>query len=349
LGVDVFFVLSGFLISSLLLEEHSNRGSISIRGFYARRALRLLPALYLMIIACFLFSQLQKNEATQFPLRDELWGVGSIVVYLANWRLAFTSTAAWGSGHLFSLGIEEQFYLIWPLILLALLWTRRRAISLAFVGVSIAVSAILMATTFQGPNLYQSDYVETQNRIGPLMLGAGLALLLNFGWKPPRWIGYVGLAGLGFITWILVTTPGNTGWLYIRGGFTLIAFAAGAILLAALDPTAPFNRIFTIAPLRYSGKISYSLYLWHVPVFFAVVIYIHGALNATLVALPLAILAANLSYYFVERPILRLRHPRAVESPIPSAVVPTTEGQSTSYTRGCVSVPSTTRVPPSSP
>jgi peptidoglycan/LPS O-acetylase OafA/YrhL len=148
-GVDIFFVLSGFLITSLLLEEHARAGRISLTSFYRRRAFRLFPALWALLIATFVFSRMTPWAAANYPLTSEWHALVAVLLYLANWAFLLHSPGAFGVGQLWSL-IEEQFYLVWPVALIILLKINRPMLPRWFVGLSILGSLAACAIEFHG-------------------------------------------------------------------------------------------------------------------------------------------------------------------------------------------------------
>jgi len=297
LGVDLFFVLSGFLITSLLLEEWHREGGISFRGFYRRRALRLLPALFAML-AVFLAVSALASEAFR---TDLTWALLSLL-YVVN--LAAVSEGgidAVGLQHMWTLAQEEQFYLVWPLVL----WGALRA-GLGprlLVGLLAAVGAALVAwrTTalLDGASPGYLFYAP-ETRSDGLVLGclAGVAFGYGLVRRVPLPLAGAMLVPACFaIATLDLQKPGLSSIL-----LPLFCVSATVVLLACvLEQGWWFTRLIDRAWLRGLGRISYGLYLWHLPIYVAV---------GWKLGLPLALLAALLSYRFVERPFLRLRHGR---------------------------------------
>ncbi len=322
-GVDVFFVLSGFLITSLLIEEHDRTGAVSLRAFYARRALRLFPALYVMLAVAFVASRLIHSVSVSYPLGGELDGIGETVGYVYNWRFVVTPTlGAWGIAQVWSLGIEEQFYLVWPLLLVVLL--RRRpawvgAVTLAIAVLSFAEGAIIWLVTQNRDDVY---YPTTAGLVG-LMAGAYLAWTLHRGARFGRWITPAALVALAFFAWMLFFSAVTDGWVYLWGKAAL-AIAAGVLILACLEPRRPLTRVFSATPLRYLGRISYSLYLWHYLVISAVLALAAGWSVPVKLALAYSVTLAlsGLSHHFIEQPFVRLAHRTRVSGTTTGAVAP---------------------------
>ncbi len=309
-GVDIFFALSGFLITSILVEEWQRSGDISLRSFYRRRAYRLFPALAVVVFATFAYTLVARAV---WPLGEEAQGVSAVIFYGGNW-LQTVRPGAWGLSQTWSLGIEEQFYFLWPVLLLALLRLRRQGGTAVVVGGVILTSAFLCAWAFHLNPASLASYYETQGRIGELLVGAGVALLLHRGWRPGAWIRPAGYCAAAFLGWLLFT---NFGWVWVAlhdGGFTLIAVATCTMILAILEPRGGLYRALSWQPMRFLGHISYSLYLWHIPVIEVMGDYksvTGGVLQRSLMALALTVALSLASYYFIEQPFLRMSGPRA--------------------------------------
>jgi peptidoglycan/LPS O-acetylase OafA/YrhL len=319
-GVDVFFVLSGFLITALLLEEWQRTGAISLRRFYLRRALRLLPALFVFLAVCWLFARICLPHWQEVLTRR---GVFSALGYYANWRVFRHRDVHDLLPHTWSLSVEEQFYFLWPLALAVLLRLRLgRPALLGVVATAIAGCAVLRGVLWHGSHAFPELYMRLATRADTLLIGCLTALLASWGLLPRAGWGRVLLrlaacAALPYLGCVLVWGRHTSdGWYY--GGYTLLA-AACAVLVAALvsGPPRALAWLLEARPLVWLGRLSYSLYLWHYPL-----CLVHGAYLARLgrllgtpvpeaLRLPLlytaALLAAVLSYYLVEQPFLRLK------------------------------------------
>ena len=323
LSIDVFFVLSGFLITSLLLAEYSASGRISLRRFWSRRARRLVPALLMLLIAMVFWAQFVSPASSRASLRaDALSTLG----YVANWRFIFSHQGYFDHFgpqspllHTWSVAVEEQFYLLWPLLMLLVVrWRRRGVFALAFFGAS--ASAVLMIVLSLNGASHDRLYYGTDTRALPLLLGCSLAAL-----RPPQGFGdprrdskarqralqaviqLIGLAGAVTLVlcWTLVSD--SSEWLY-RGGFVLAAFCAAAVVLSCADAgRGPLALLLSFPPLRYIGQISYGSYLAHWPIFQLLTHARTGASGAGLLGLRFAVTfaVAALSYHFIEQPIRR--------------------------------------------
>ncbi len=322
LGVDVFFVLSGFLITSLLLGEARHAGTIRLGSFWARRARRLLPALLLVLCFVGLYAWLAVPQGTYPGLRlDSL----ATLFYVANWHFILEGqsyfTAALAPSpltHTWSLAIEEQFYLVWPLVVLALVKLRRGPASLLCVALlGTAASTIWMAVLYRhGVNPTRLYYGTDTHAMG-ILCGAALAAafaLLSRGADPAglraRGAASVGvqaggLAGLLVLAYLFVEVTGKTAWLY-QGGFLVAGLATAAVLTSVVTaPRGPLAVVLGWRPVRYVGRISYGLYLWHYPLFLWLNSERTGLGGHKLLAVRVVVTfaVATASFYLVERPI----------------------------------------------
>ena len=328
LGVDLFFVLSGFLITTLLLEEWVGTGRVNLAAFWGRRAKRLLPALFLVVAALALY--LVCNALFGGPGANGLIDLSGLrgdaiatLLYVNNWHLIFAHQSYFAQfstpsplQHTWSLAIEEQFYLVWPLLLLVLLRYGRRIWRRVGVTVTVTLgvgSSVLMAVLFH-PGVDPSRiYYGTDTRLFDLMAGATIAFLAASRQQPGapsrrtlHWVGPAAAVGLG-VFWVFAGTSGGlpTNFMF-EGGFLLCAALAALVVAdARLVEPGRFARGLAWRPLHFVGTISYGVYLWHWPV----IVYINGArtglsawpLNLLRIAVTLAVSTA--SYYLVERPI----------------------------------------------
>lgn len=310
LGVDVFFVLSGFLITRILLAEHHQYGSIDILNFYMRRILRLMPAFYLMLIAILGFLVLTSQNS-----RLNIDTVFVSALYVMNWTRAFSTGHDGFLGHAWSLAVEEQFYLIWPLLLAGLLaLVGRRHLPKAIFSLLAAIvtwRCILIASGADPMRIYNG----TDTRIDTLLVGALLAAnTVSF---DPKLVGRLALAsGLGLAALVPILPWQNQVLQSV--GFTVIAVMAGSIILwAASSPRSTAGAALRTAPLVGLGRISYGVYLWHYPL---LTLFLPGLTNAP----PLlrfgyvtgaSILIATVSFIVVERPCLRVKSRFASPAP----------------------------------
>lgn len=264
LGVDLFFVLSGFLITRLLFKEFDSSGSISLSNFYARRALRLAPALLLYLLFALILIRILNPQ--EFMREVKL--VGLSLVYLTNWRMAF----GWDysldpTAIIWSLSIEEQFYLLWPPVLLLLLATRVKLfhIAIALILIVIAVGFHRTALWSQGAELNRM-YYGTDTRADALFAGCLFAFLAVQLKLPTRLLSALHIMALSvvvFLAYAICTLSFTSQFLY-RGGYTLIALATGILIWSLSESQDSWlARVLAFYPLRWFGFISYSLYLWH--------------------------------------------------------------------------------------
>ncbi|MEY2468808.1 MAG: hypothetical protein QOF21_1506, partial [Actinomycetota bacterium] len=324
IGVDIFFVLSGFLITSLLIGEQSKRGTVSFRNFYMRRALRLLPALGLFLVLELLYAQW-----VHLPVGDNLKAVFSVVFYFSNWAQTYWDTVPFRNGGLaltWSLSIEEQFYLVWPALLLfgILRYARSRNMVLAVLALGVLASAAIRIYLWRWGSGYPAAYMRTDARMDGLLLGA----LCSFAWRwklvpNGRWLRVAGMAGFALLAGVALFWPEGSAGMY-NGGYTIVSLAAATVLLALLHGGSQLDRIFNFAPLRGAGRISYGLYLFGAVA--ARVAFREFSDNgkfivfATGLAMTFAISIA--SWHFLERPIMQLRKkvaPTPVENLQPEA------------------------------
>ena len=318
LGVDLFFVLSGFLITSLLLAESTQSGTIALGGFWARRARRLLPALAGLLVGVVVYW-------ARFASPDELRRIRgdalATIAYVANWRAVVTDQDYWALfrapsplEHTWSLAIEEQFYLVWPLVFLlaVALWKRRTAVAILAISlVGTLASVFAMQVTFD-PRLTTRAYYGTDTRAAAIFLGAGLASAIAIigpakGRRTRIAIECAAILGVLIIGYAWLNVSGNDPRLY-RGGFVVVELAVCAIILAVMHPTAgPLTKVFSWRPLVWAGLISYGLYLWHWPVNLVITGKRTGLGGWPLFGAQLTVTCAIAiaSYFLLEQPIRR--------------------------------------------
>ena len=314
LGVDMFFVLSGYLITSLLVLEWGKSSTIDLVAFWARRARRLLPALLLVLLAIAIWATLTAHSDQLDGIRaDSIW----TLFYGANWHLIDTSQSyftmvreASPLRHTWSLAIEEQFYLVWPLIAFACLkLARGRRWLLATVcGIGIVVSTLWMTHLFDAANRSRA-YYGTDSRAGQLMVGALLGLVL-LRWSPrtraqQRAVQAAGIVGAAVCLWFFLEVGDAESGMY-RGGFLVFAFATAALIAAVVQTLqSPLRGGLSWQPVVWIGAISYGLYLWHWPIVVAVTPDTLGRTGWQLSAVRLALTFgfATLSYYLLEQPV----------------------------------------------
>ena len=317
-GVDIFFVLSGFLITTLLVGEKANTGGVGFKKFYARRALRLLPALYTVLIAFLLYT-----VSTGGSLQEAAKEVASVVLYVSNFAQVYKLPKMIGSGigMTWSLAIEEQFYLVWPalLVLGVLRFAKSRPAVLGTIGAGIVVSALVRAVIWHGGTGYPAAYMRPDARADGLLIGALCAFLWRWDMVPTRWLSHAAVVSAAFLAFVALFLKANTSdddFVFVAG-FTLISLASGIVVLAVVLNRGPLVRPLEWAPLRMIGRVSYGLYLWQI---LALKIAAHALGKNDRVVLALAGLAimtvaVTASWLLVEQPFLRLK--RRVASPVP--------------------------------
>ena len=309
LGVEVFFVISGYLITLLLINESQQQGRISFKRFWIRRARRLLPAMWTLLLGVTMYASLFEREELG-KLRGD---VIAAFVYVFNWFKIWSGSSYFDASaldplrHLWSLAVEEQFYLVWPLLIALVMkrFGRRPAkLGIIFLGISIAISlyvatsyaAGVRGTPIETPEQYISLFghavsrldflfLGTLGRSGGLFMGAALA----FWYRPDMFastakssdrhvvsvFGVAGIAGLAYLMWVfrdVITIP-ETGDVrgydpLFQGGFLLVGVASVAVITAAVHPHSFIgNKVLGNPVFRYLGRRSYGLYLYHWPVY----------------------------------------------------------------------------------
>jgi peptidoglycan/LPS O-acetylase OafA/YrhL len=344
IGVEVFFVISGYLITLLLIGEHEKTGHIDLRQFWIRRARRLLPALFLMMAMLMVYSAIFERDTLGKLRGDVLAGIG----YITNWYhiwvgAGYTASADFAPlRHLWSLAVEEQFYLVWPLVMIALIGLGRRRlpdISRWLVLAAIAIAVIVGVMFHPGristpeitPNAYwevgsrsiskmDTLYLSTITRSTGLLVGAAFAML----WRPVAVmrgplrrrgreldvIAVVGLAGLGAAAWylhvIVQDGPRADPWLF-RGGFLAVDVATVMVIAAVTHQGAAAGPLLGNPVLNWIGTRSYGLYLYHWPIYQIIRTTAGGTLTGAEFAGAMAATAVitELSYRLVEMPIRR--------------------------------------------
>jgi peptidoglycan/LPS O-acetylase OafA/YrhL len=322
LGVDVFFVLSGFLITSLLLVELDRSGRVDLGRFYLRRARRLLPALLAVLVVTGLMVASVAYDAAGTFRRD----LPGVLAYVSNWSYILTDTSYFEAigrppmlAHLWSLAVEEQFYLIWPLVCLLLYrWRGARLVGRVALGAALA-SALAMAvasvvTGWPAAGDPSRLYFGTDTHAMGILLGAALAVV----WRPgntapvlPRSarvvISAAGVVALGLLTVVMTHVGESSAGLY-RGGFLGVAVLAAVVVASASHRGAPFGVWLGNRPMRWIGVRSYGIYLWHWPLFLVtrpgVDLPFEGG-PALMLRMALLIGVAELSYRYLELPVRR--------------------------------------------
>ena len=307
LGVDVFFTLSGFLITSLLLAELDDRGSVSLRHFWTRRALRLVPALTVTVVAYIAaMALLQRLTA------DRTLGAIYGLIYVSNWTQAL-GVQSLGPSHLWSLATEEQFYLLWPPTLL-LLVRRSRAVVVRFlVGATVLLIVWRVLLVLQDVP-WERLYFAPDTRAPALLIGCVLAFYVTD--RPSYGERALGRDGIAIAALMLIvvfawTIPDHESLVPYLGGLEAVALATAVLVVVSVrDEHSIVTRFLSLRPIVMLGKISYSLYLLH-PLATTAVEAGLPEVNpgiSTLLALAASVLAAAASYVFIEEPFLRRKN-----------------------------------------
>jgi peptidoglycan/LPS O-acetylase OafA/YrhL len=310
LGVDVFFVISGFLITGGLMREWEATGTISLRNFYSRRARRILPAALVVLLCVTAVSLVIRSvELTPSPLRH---GLASLF-FVENWyraHLGESPEPLSAVQHYWSLSIEEQFYLIWPLTLLVLLWlarmapVRSRAPGAVAVVLALVAAASLLWAAKALPGDAYGVYHATAGRVWELAAGGVLALV---GWRArvaPAARGLAVLAAVGVLLIVMLTKSGPET--YPGSIFALVTVIATMVVLALGEGAGgPAAMLLGLRPVQFLGRISYSLYLWNWPVILLVGVVLGRTRGYIVAAALLSLVLAAVTYYFVEEPARR--------------------------------------------
>jgi len=326
LGVDLFFVVSGFLITSLLLVEHETTGRVALSAFWSRRARRLLPALFATLFGVTLYAGVLAEPNELARIRAD---AVATLFYVANWHSIIAGNEYWELfrapsplEHTWSLAIEEQFYLLWPPLLLLLLGRFRATRSaLAVAALLLALSSALWMAWLFDPNAGTARvYYGADTRAFALLLGIVVAAVSHDRVARSPDEKHLGLDVLGWLGILMLLV----GWLGLDGRdpavyrgllFALACAAAATVAASVWSPAGSLARAAGVAPLRGLGVISYGVYLWHWPIYLALSperVALDGALLTCLrIAVTLAV--SWVSYVVIERPIRHRRlTPRGV-------------------------------------
>ncbi|KEQ23835.1 acyltransferase [Paenibacillus tyrfis] len=317
LGVGIFFVLSGYLITDLLIAEWRREGRLNLKSFWLRRFRRLLPAILVLLSAVAAWIWLVDRSRLPALQGDFL----AALTYISNWWLVYREVSYFESfgppsplGHFWSLAVEEQFYLLWPLLLaLGLRLQPRRGWLTGAMLLGAAASAAAMALLYEPGADPSRIYYGTDTRAFGLLIGAALAVVWPSGKlsagtsvRVRRIVDWAGTAGLFAVLLMVVRSSQYDAFLY-QGGFVLLSLAVAVTVTALAHPSSQLGRILGCRPLRWLGVRSYGIYLWHYPVIVLTSPAGGDGISLTSAALQLTatIGLAALSWKFVEEPIRR--------------------------------------------
>lgn len=316
LGVNLFFVLSGYLITNILVAQWEQSGSIDLKDFWLRRARRLLPGLFMMMAGVLLWVKLISPERLA-ALKPEVLAAAT---YSSNWYLILHHVSYFERfgppsplGHLWSLAVEEQFYLVWPLLLsLGLRYLPQKKWVIGGTVVIAAASAAAMALIYIPGNDPSRVYYGTDTRAFALLAGAVLAMV-----KPSRNLNAelsgnnrlaldaAGSVGLIIALWMVGNTSQYQTSLY-QGMLLLYSVAAACLVAVLAHPASRLGRLFGWRPLRWLGECSYGIYLWHYPVILLTSPAVNTEgfnLSRTMWQISASIILAAISRYLIEEPI----------------------------------------------
>jgi peptidoglycan/LPS O-acetylase OafA/YrhL len=319
LGVTLFFVLSGYLITDLLLNEWTRRNTIDFKGFFVRRGKRLLPSVFFLLLCLTAYVTILQPALVSSLKSDILPAAFSF----SNWWYIFQKIPYFQSfaspslfNHFWSLAVEVQFYLVWPFMFYLLQrFINKKWLKIGITALIAILSAVLMAVLYEPGGDPSRIYYGTDTRIFSLLIGACLAFLLpSFKLAEltrrkslRRIFDIIGLAALLAILFMTIYITQYDDFLYY-GGMVVFSLVSVLLIGAAASPLTITGKVFGALPLRFIGKISYGVYLWHFPIIVITnSLFPSSSINVLLCVLQVAssILLATVSYYLIEMPIRR--------------------------------------------
>jgi peptidoglycan/LPS O-acetylase OafA/YrhL len=326
-GVDIFFAISGFLITDLLIKERQRFGGIDLKKFWLRRLLRLMPALILLVVVVDLFALVVLQFRNNDYLALTIPATPSVLLYFSNWMIVATDSPYLGwFGPLWSLSVEEQFYLVWPLVLALAFLFKRPLRALAVIAAAISALAIANRFLFFDPSSIYRTF-GTDFRVDMLLAGVLLAIVIRSGRVNIVRVASRVLVGpaIGYLLFVAIfvpefNAPGTAAAteMYYTFGLPFVALSTVSIIgFLCTHQASGIARALSWAPLAYTGRISYGMYLWHYPI----VSFVSGFLSpnvAFAVCLALTYGVATVSWRFVEKPLADRFHARLRPSiPVP--------------------------------
>ena len=307
IGVDLFFVLSGFLITNILIQEWDQTSRVQLKYFYGRRALRLLPALFSLLFVSEVFA-LVRLRGPYFWLVQK--AIVAAACYVANWMRVHNIESMGPLAHTWSLSVEEQFYFLWPPLLVFMLPRLKKKYILGVVILLLAFVAICRAHLWMGEASWDRIYNGTDTRFDELLSGSAAAFVFAFGWlqNPPlralmRWT----LIPSALFIAALVIWPMSDPSM-VRYGWLLIEMAVVIIISWLVSNSgSPFHRVLEFPAIVWIGKISYGLYLWHAPIFSQAGGLPFPWVLRILVMFTVTFTVAALCFRWIETPFLKLK------------------------------------------
>jgi peptidoglycan/LPS O-acetylase OafA/YrhL len=318
LGVDLFFVLSGFLITTLLVAEQGRRGTVRLPSFYWRRALRLLPALWLLLAAHAIYAS--RTGYPPFGRHDFEWdSIQAAGLYYMNWHALWNPLSAAYLSPIWSLSIEGQFYLVWPFVVVGLIGVRRsRAVVVGVLVTALVIASVWRLFVFDWWG-WSAAYLRSDTHIDGLLMGSLVGAVWIRGWTPNRLPRWLLLPAAVIVAGLFSRIDASKHFAY-AGGITMFVAVAGVVVLVLVTNPRP-EQGPTARALAWVGELSYGIYLWHYPVFWAFTRWGETWTNweRTLSAVAITAAGVTVSRVLVELPALRLKA-RRVDRPRDHAV-----------------------------
>lgn len=307
LGVDLFFVLSGFLITSLLFREGEDSLSSKLKSFYYRRGLRILPALYALLIVSFAVAIWEGSS-----LRYQWNSTWSALLFISNWTFEpFFPQTQDDLGHLWSLAVEEQFYIVWPLAFFIF-----KRLRIHWLVITSAMAILVVVIALHRNALWSSQipwlfiYIKTETRADAILIGCAFAYIFRYVSISPKLLrafGYISVVVL--ITIAYLYSDFKNGFLY-QGGFSLIAFLFGVVILAIVLLPSFGGPLMSSSMLIWWGQRSYGIYLWHLLIFriFGRHEFVGSELLRVVLAVGISLFVAEASWRLIEQPFIRIKN-----------------------------------------
>jgi len=337
--VDVFFGISGFLITYLLINESRRFGKVNLGKFWLRRLLRLMPALIVLVVVVDLFAIVVSNVKANEYLAQSIPATPSVLLYFSNWMIVATDSPFLGwFGPLWSLSVEEQFYLVWPMIVILAFKTKYPLRVISTIAILVSAGAIVLRfLVFDGSNVYRT--FGTDFRVDMLLAGVLLAVAMQAGYKKvvARLSKIALIPAIVYLVVVSALVPefGVDGTedatrLYYTVGLPFVALSTVSVIgFLVTHQGSRVTRIMSWGPLDYTGKISYGMYLWHYPIVMGLRWLDLDPTVTFVICLGLTYVAATASWRLIEQPLskrfherLKVRQPELEERSVPASPVP---------------------------